>query len=148
MEGIITSFSGNTLTMFVDVLVGSGTTANDWTFAFVGETGPVGPSGSDGAAGPEGPEGPQGLAGLDGEKGEKGEEGPEGPAGPPNSLSIGTVTTGEPGAPASATITGEPPTQTLDLTLPQPAWTEQLVQLCVNNQILTVTIYVKGIQPI
>lgn len=37
-------------------------------------------------------------------------------AGPPNSLSIGTVTEG---ATAAATITGSPPTQVLNLTLPQ-----------------------------
>lgn len=37
-----------------------------------------------------------------------------GVAGPPNSLSIGTVTTGEPGA----TITGTPPNQILNLVYP------------------------------
>lgn len=42
-----------------------------------------------------------------------------GPAGPANSLSIGTVTTGSPGSSASATITGTPPTQVLNLTIPR-----------------------------
>lgn len=42
-----------------------------------------------------------------------------GPAGPPNSLAIGTVTTGAPGSSASANITGTPPSQTLDLTIPR-----------------------------
>lgn len=36
-------------------------------------------------------------------------------------LSIGTVTTGAPGDPAVATVTGEPPSQILNLTLPQGA---------------------------
>ena len=40
-----------------------------------------------------------------------------GAAGPPNALSIGTVTVGEP----SATITGIPPTQVLNLVLPATA---------------------------
>jgi hypothetical protein len=40
--------------------------------------------------------------------------GPAGPAGPPNSLTIGTVTTGT----AAATITGTAPSQTLNLVLP------------------------------
>ena len=47
------------------------------------------------------------------------EQGPTGPAGPPNSLEIGTVTTSQPGDPADADITGAPPNQTLDLTLPR-----------------------------
>jgi hypothetical protein len=45
--------------------------------------------------------------------------GAQGPIGPANTLSIGTVTTGETGTPAAATITGSSPTQTLNLTLPK-----------------------------
>ena len=52
------------------------------------------------------PRGPQGPAGP---------VGGVGPAGSPNTLSIGTVTTG----PADATITGTSPNQTLDLVIPQ-----------------------------
>jgi hypothetical protein len=44
-----------------------------------------------------------------------------GPAGPPNSLSIGTVTTGAAGSTAAATITGTAPTQVLNLAIPQGA---------------------------
>lgn len=51
-------------------------------------------------------------------RGETGTAGATGPAGPANSLSIGTVTTGSSGSPASATITGTAPSQTLNLTLP------------------------------
>ena len=65
---------------------------------------------------------PQGEVGPQGEQGEQGEVGPEGPAGadgPTPTLTIGTVTTGEPGTPASAEITGEAPNFVLNLTIPQ-----------------------------
>jgi hypothetical protein len=42
-----------------------------------------------------------------------------GPPGPANNLSIGTVTTGASGSQASATITGTPPDQVLNMTIPQ-----------------------------
>ena len=45
--------------------------------------------------------------------------GAQGPTGPANTLSIGTVTTGETGVAAAATITDAAPTQTLNLTLPK-----------------------------
>lgn len=44
-----------------------------------------------------------------------------GAPGPANALQIGTVSTGAPGSSASATITGQTPNQTLDLTVPQGA---------------------------
>ena len=50
------------------------------------------------------------------QKGEKGEKGDKGDA---NTLSIGTVTTGAAGSQASATITGNAPNQTLNLTIPK-----------------------------
>lgn len=43
------------------------------------------------------------------------------PAGPPNELAIGTVTTGEPGSAAAASITGTAPEQVLNLTIPAGA---------------------------
>lgn len=52
-------------------------------------------------------------------QGPKGDDGPAGPAGPANTLSIGTVATGEPGTEAAATITGTAPNQTLNLTIPR-----------------------------
>ena len=73
-----------------------------------GIQGPRGYTGLTGDRGPEGPEGeqgPQGVPGLTGEKGEPGES---------NSLTIGTVTTGEI---ASATITGTSPNQILNLVI-------------------------------
>lgn len=56
---------------------------------------------------------------FQGETGPQGEAGPQGevgPAGPANSLTIGSVTSGEE---ASATIEGESPNQRLNLVLPQ-----------------------------
>ena len=44
---------------------------------------------------------------------------PPGPPGPANTLTIGQVTTGEPGGAAAASITGTAPAQVLSLTLPR-----------------------------
>ena len=79
-----------------------------------GATGPTGPTGPSG--GPTGATGPTGPAGLDGATG------PTGPAGldaPTPTLTIGIVTTGDPGTEASATITGTSPNFVLNLTIPQ-----------------------------
>lgn len=48
-----------------------------------------------------------------------GDRGPQGDAGPATTLAIGTVTTGEPGSSASATLAGSPPAQTLSLAIPR-----------------------------
>ena len=45
--------------------------------------------------------------------------GPTGPASETPTLTIGTVTTGDPGTEASATITGTTPNYILNLTIPQ-----------------------------
>ena len=58
----------------------------------------------------------QSKAQVQGPKGDKGDLGPIGIA---NNLSIGTVSTGNPGAAASAAITGTAPNQGLNLLLPQ-----------------------------
>lgn len=58
-------------------------------------------SAGNGITGPTGPTGPQGIAG-------------ETPT-----LTIGTVTTGEPGTQAAASITGVAPNYVLNLTIPQ-----------------------------
>ena len=47
--------------------------------------------------------------------------GPPGPPGAAGNLTIGTVTTGAAGSNASATIAGDPPNQTLSLTIPRGA---------------------------
>lgn len=61
---------------------------------------------------------PQGEAGLQGETGAAGPQGEAGVDGQTPTLAIGTVTTGQPGAPAEATITGTAPNYILNLTLP------------------------------
>ena len=57
---------------------------------------PQGPTGPQGIAGPTGATGPQGIAGT---------AGATGATGPAPTLTVGTVTTGEPGTNASVTIT-------------------------------------------
>ena len=54
---------------------------------------------------PQGPTGPQGTAGTVGATGPTGPQGIIGATGPAPSLTIGTVTTGDPGTNASVTIT-------------------------------------------
>lgn len=51
--------------------------------------------------------------------GATGPTGPTGDTGPAPTLTIGDVTTGEPGSDALATITGTAPNYTLNLTIPQ-----------------------------
>lgn len=48
-----------------------------------------------------------------------GAQGIQGPAGPANALTIGTVTTGDPGSSAFANISGTAPNQVLSLTIPR-----------------------------
>lgn len=52
-------------------------------------------------------------------QGPAGADGSDGADAPPNSLAIGTVTTGTAGSSAVANITGTPPSQTLNLTIPR-----------------------------
>lgn len=78
-----------------------------------GETGPQGIQGDKGEQGPRGETGPQGIQG---EKGNIGPQGLKGDSGPANTISIGTVESGEV---ARATMTGTSPNQTLNLVLPQ-----------------------------
>ena len=80
-------------------------------------TGPTGPI--SGPTGPTGLIGPTGPIGLTGPIGEIGPTGPTGPIGETPTLTIGTVTTGDPGTEASATITGTAPNFVLNLTIPQ-----------------------------
>ena len=81
-----------------------------------GATGPTGPTGPQGEIGPTGPTGPQGIPGV---QGEIGPTGPAGEDGETPTITIGTVTTGDPGTEASATITGTAPNFVLNLTIPQ-----------------------------
>ena len=54
-----------------------------------------------------------------GANGADGATGPTGPTGATPTLTIGTVTTGDPGTEATATITGTSPNFVLNLTIPQ-----------------------------
>jgi microcystin-dependent protein len=106
-----------------------------------GEVGPTGPTGLTGSTGPIGslyyfgedpPEDPDigdrwvdSATGFeytwisDGDSLQWVETRGSGYVGPANELSIGTVTTGEPNEEAEATITGDAPSQTLNLVIPQ-----------------------------
>jgi len=94
-----------------------------------GATGPqglTGPTGATGATGPQGLTGPTGATGatgpqgLIGPTGATGPTGPTGPSGDSPTLEIGTVTTGEPGTNASATlINNGDNTYVLNLTIPR-----------------------------
>ena len=72
-------------------------------------------------AGDVGPTGPTGDIGPTGPTGDIGPTGPTGPAGDVTTptLTIGTVTTGNPGTEAVATITGTSPNFILNLIIPQ-----------------------------
>ena len=102
-----------------------------------GETGPAGPEGPQGEPGPQGPKGDKGETGPQGPKGDKGDTGPAGPHGATGQtgprgetgpqgetgatpqLTIGTVTTLEPGEDASASITGTVEAPVLNFSIPQ-----------------------------
>lgn len=75
-----------------------------------GITGPTGPQGIQGETGPTGPQGIQG---------ETGPTGPQGESGETPVITIGTVTTGDPGTQATASISGTAPNFVLNLTIPQ-----------------------------
>ena len=98
-----------------------------------GPTGPQGVQGLQGPAGPTGPQGATGATGATGEAGPQGATGPQGPAGPTGpqgatgptgsaaTVSVGTVTTGDPGTQAAVTNSGTENNAVLDFTIPQGA---------------------------
>lgn len=86
-------------------------TFNDTTTStFQVTNGAKGDKGDKGDQGIQGEKGDQGIQGVQGEKGEKGDKGD------PNTLTIGSVSSG---TTPSATITGQAPNQTLNLVLPK-----------------------------
>lgn len=92
-----------------------------------GSTGAAGPTGATGAAGAEGavgPEGPTGATGAEGPEGPQGPEGPEGPAGATGAaatITIGNVTTGEPGTDAEVINRGTDENAIFDFVIPRGA---------------------------
>ena len=87
-----------------------------------GDTGEKGDKGEQGIQGDKGDKGEKGDQGIQGEKGDQGvqgvqgEKGEKGDKGDPNTLTIGSVSSG---TTPSATITGQSPNQTLNLVLPK-----------------------------
>ena len=65
--------------------------------------------------------GPQGPAGIQGPTGPQGVQGEPGPAGEADTITIGTVTTGEPGTDASVTDVGSGSNHILDFVIPRGA---------------------------
>ena len=103
-----------------------------------GQTGNPGPQGEPGPTGPPGPQGEKGETGATGPQGPQGIQGPIGATGPQGNpgatptITVGTVTTLDPGQDATAEITGETPNLVLSLGIPQgqpgkdgTEWTEQ-----------------------
>lgn len=84
-----------------------------------GETGPMGPTGPTGPTGPQGIQGIQGETGATGAKGDTGDTGPAGANGVTPTLSLGTVTTGNPGTNVIITITGTAPAYVINFTIPR-----------------------------
>ena len=80
MEGVVANFSGNSLNVTIDRIVGSGT-FNSWNVHLTGDVGGVGPTGPQGPTGPTGVQGQQGFTGATGAAGANGNTGPIGPTG-------------------------------------------------------------------
>lgn len=95
-----------------------------------GPTGPIGPAGPVGATGFTGATGATGITGavgatgptgITGATGATGPTGPTGPTGAAATITIGTVTTGDPTTPASVTNIGTSGAAVLDFTIPRGA---------------------------
>jgi hypothetical protein len=71
MEGLVTAYSGTSLTVNVDLTNGSGSAA-DWNINLSGQQGTTGPQGATGSQGPQGPAGSTGPAGPQGNTGATG----------------------------------------------------------------------------
>ena len=81
-----------------------------------------GPKGDTGEAGPQGIKGDTGDTGPQGEKGDTGDTGPQGPAGADGAaatITVGTVTTGEPGTDVIVTNSGTSAAAVLNFQIPR-----------------------------
>lgn len=102
-----------------------------------GDTGAQGPQGIQGGPGPKGDPGAQGPQGIQGEpgpkgdtgaqgpQGEPGEQGPKGEAGTAATVTVGAVTTGEPGTDAAVTNAGTSAAAVLNFVIPRGEKGEQ-----------------------
>ena len=88
MEGRVTSYSGTSLVINVDLVSGSGSFTG-WNINLAGAQGTQGIQGVQGLQGNQGVQGVQGVQGTTGDPGPQGTQGIEGPQGPP----------GDPGGP-------------------------------------------------
>ena len=84
-----------------------------------GEQGPQGEKGDPGAQGPQGEKGDTGAQGPQGEKGDTGEQGPAGNDGEAATITVGSVTTAQPGTSAAVSNSGTPNAAVLDFVIPQ-----------------------------
>ena len=84
-----------------------------------GAAGATGPQGPQGIQGPAGPAGPAGAKGDPGERGPQGIQGPAGPAGAAATVSVGTVTTGDPGSSATVENVGTINAAVFNFTIPK-----------------------------
>lgn len=84
-----------------------------------GDTGAQGPQGEQGPKGDTGAQGPQGEQGPKGDPGEPGPQGERGPAGGASSITVGSVTTLDPGEKATVTNSGSDVDVTLNFGIPQ-----------------------------
>ena len=81
-----------------------------------GVQGPQGPQGEKGNTGPQGPQGPKGETGSQGPQGEQGVQGDPGDAA---TITVGTVTTGQPGTNATVTNVGTSSAAVFNFTIPR-----------------------------
>ena len=84
-----------------------------------GEQGPQGEKGDPGEQGPKGEKGDTGAQGPQGEKGDTGEQGPAGNDGEAATITVGSVTTAQPGTSAAVSNSGTPNAAVLDFVIPQ-----------------------------
>ena len=90
-----------------------------FNIAPTGATGPQGPQGITGTTGPQGPQGITGTTGPQGLAGVTGPMGPTGPTGAAATITIGTVTTGDPGTEATVTNSGTTEEAVFDFVIPR-----------------------------
>ena len=105
----------------------AGATGPTGVTGVTGETGATGATGETGATGPAGTAGatgPTGATGADGPEGPTGPDGPEGPTGPTGAaatITIGNVTTGEPGTNVEITNSGTDENAVFNFVIPRGA---------------------------
>ena len=111
LEGVVTAYEGNQLTIQSDLTSTFLGTFNDWVINLTGQPGQAGAQGPQGQQGQAGtPGGPAGPQGPEGAQGPQGFTGPAGPLGPPGNIGpIGPVgPAGSTGLQGPQGVQGEP----------------------------------------